>query len=163
MEAMGEEIEDMECPVTLEAFEKEYPRFVYSPSDTLSKEDLEKLKEHSNPLVAETATFLLSEPDRVEWNATSRPDYLNDLESDSECIGFNLILHWDSDNTPISTQATDDWQEYVYQGGCTDLFAVYEADQNIEGIYRLLAKLEQFISALTWVDKAVSLIATPAD
>jgi PRTRC genetic system protein F len=163
MEAMGEDIEDMECPVTREAFENEYPRFVYSPSETLNKEDLQNLKEHSNPLVAETATFLLSEPDRSEWDKTSRPDYLNDLESDSECIGFNLILHWDSEKTPISTQATDDWQEYAYQGGCTDLFAVYQSTQDKEGAMKIFAKLEQFISALTWVDKAVFLIATPSD
>jgi PRTRC genetic system protein F len=163
MEAMGEDIEDMECPVTREAFENEYPRFVYSPSETLNKEDLQNLKEHSNPLVAETATFLLSEPDREEWDRTSRPDYLDSLGSDSECIGFNLILHWDTENTPISTQATDDWQEYAFQGGCTNLYAIYQADQNIEGIRGLFAKLEQFISALAWVDKAVSLVATPTE
>lgn len=161
LEEFGGDGEDIECPVTLAAFEEDFPRYVYQPSGKLGQKALKQLACHRDDYVAEVAKFLLSQPDIKKWGTADRPQYLNDLESDSEGVGYAAVLNWGPGGSPIADQVCNDWLRYAYEGGSTDLFAVFQFERNTEGVKSLFENLEQFIAALTWVDKAITLFGTP--
>jgi PRTRC genetic system protein F len=161
MVEMGEDVDDLEIPVTLADFERDFPKHVYWASEKIKKNQLKKLVKHDDRFVAETARLLLSEPNCAEWDEDNRPNYLNDLESDSDGIGYAAVLNWQTGGSSITNQVCDDWINYAYQSNCTELYAVYQFNQDREGAERLFNALEQFITALTWADRAISHLTEP--
>ena len=160
MEAEGVEEEEMEIPVTLADFEKEFPRYTYTPAEKLTKPELKLLESHSDQFVADVAKFLLSAPCEKDWLDNGSHEYLSGIESDNQSTGFSAVVAWNPDSSHITEQVCDDYVNDVYQSGATDLFAVYQAEPTKAGAERLLANLNSYITALTWADNAIDLLTT---
>jgi len=159
IECYGDE-EEYEAPITLVDFETQYPKLSYSPSEKISNAKIKKLLEGSSAEVAKIAKLLLSAPDMDTWGKENLPVYLEEICSESECVGYGAVIQWGGSeaDSGIMQQVCDDWLNYAYQGGCTDLFAVYQSTQDRDGVEKLFKNLDAYIAALTWVDQALSLL-----
>lgn len=160
MRECGEDEENLEVAVTLADFESEFPRYTYSPSSRIARPELEQLTNHADPFVASVAAFLLTAPCQRTWSDKGQPEYLSDLNSDNQSVGYASIVHWNPDGSDITNRTCDDWINDIYQVGSSDLFAAYQFDQSLDGAKKLFASIEQYISALTWVDNAIGLLTT---
>lgn len=156
-----DDCEENECPVTLAQFNEEFPPHVYSPGEIIKKRQLKELTKHKDPLVAQTAKLLLSQPDKKKW-CEDNQEYVENLGTGNQCIGYNLMLDWDPAGSQIAGQVCDDWMEEVYNSGIsTDLYLIFKSERNRDGIKTLFASLERYIHTLAWLERAVTLLATP--
>ncbi len=158
----GEEEDGMGIPVTLAAFEEDFPRYAYCPSSRITKPELELLASHSDPFVRSVVALLLAAPCQETWHRNSQIEYLGDMGSENTSTGYATVVNWNPDGSNITNRVCDDWMEDTYQVGSTDLFATIQCGQDREGAEKLFANLEQYISALTWVDDAIGLMTTVA-
>lgn len=160
MDGVG--VEEVELFIGVDDFEKEYPKWVCSPSEKLKRPALKKLVKNPNHAIAEVVSHLLSAPDMKCWEK-AWPTYLSELGSDNESIGYGVLLCWDGSDTDLTFRIHDDFMEYAYQGNTTDLYALYLSEQTYDGVSSLFHHLESYIQALTWVDHAITLLsAKPA-
>lgn len=165
LEMLEEEGEDaIEYPglITLEAFEKDFPPHVYKPGEIIKKKQLKSLSKHADPLVAQTAKLLLSQPKLKDWHR-DRLEYVESLGNGSQCIGYNLVLKWGEGGSGIAEQVCDDWMEDIYNSGISsDLFLAFMSDRNSESAAAdLFDSLEKYIKTLAWLERAVLCLATP--
>lgn len=161
MDAMGEEIEDGSCPVTLSMFEEDFPKNVYMPSRLIEQAQLETLKAHTDKFVAETAELLLAQPNREKWDNESRPSYMSDLGSGNDCVEIALELDWEERGSDITNQVCDDWVNDIYNSGVsTEMFAVFQDEQTSAGLSKIVDSLEQYFNVLEWLERAVTALST---
>lgn len=158
-EEEGYTLEDL--PVTLEQFEKDFPKYVYRPSDVIPDDELQQISFDKNKSIRELATFLLSEPDEKLW-WDYRPSYANETGSEYEHITYSTVLHWSKDGSNITNRVCDDWYEYAHEVGITDLCAVYKCPTEQNGILEMFTNFGKYIEALSWVDKALELLSSDA-
>ncbi len=158
----GEDPADYEI-IKLADFEQEIPPHAYKPSELVSQSELKRLSKHDNSMIAEAAALLLSQPDMTDWNRDGL-EYVEHLGNGNQCIGYNLVLNWEPDGSPIATRICDDWADETYNSGtASNLFMVFQSEPNREGAAALFANLERYIATLEWLERAVTAFASPSD